>query len=70
MTRLNLGMTIGRGGDGFRYLILIPIEKIYPHPNTQTQWVLNFYLIFHLHRVTGIFSYLYTYRFSYCFSIN
>ena len=38
-------MTMRWGGDGFCYPILIPIEKNYPHPRTETQQVSNFYLI-------------------------
>jgi len=35
-------MATGRGGDGFRYPIPVPVEKIYTHPYTQTQRVSNF----------------------------
>jgi len=40
-----VGMATGRGGDEFRYPILISASKIYPHPHTQTQRVSNFCLI-------------------------
>jgi len=44
-TNAQLGMATGRGGDGFRYPIPIPVKKIHPHLHTQIQRVSNFYPI-------------------------
>jgi len=40
-----VGMTMGRGEDGFRYPISISEEKIHPHLHTQIQQVSTFCLI-------------------------
>ena len=66
---MTVGIATGRGGDEFRYLILIPKENIhpYPYPNLTSIKLLSHP---YPHRVTDIISYSYPYPFSYYFNIN